>query len=82
MVAAVEKVELKIKTPERLMKSLDDVKMDMSELYEMVKDDSIELKRAAELANITGKYLKAEQLELAREIFLSGRGVRLIEKVS
>lgn len=50
-------------------KSLDDVKADMSALYEQVKVGTVDLKVAAELANITGKYLKAEQLKLAREIF-------------
>lgn len=53
------------------MKSLDDVKADMSELYEQVKEGAVDLKLAGELANITGKYLKASQLELAKEIFLS-----------
>lgn len=51
------------------MKSLDDVKNDMSQLYEEVRAGTTELKTAAELANIAGKYLKAEQLQLAREIF-------------
>lgn len=53
------------------MKTLTDVQQDMSDLYEAVKDDSVELKKAGELANIAGKYLKAEQLKLAREIFTS-----------
>lgn len=52
------------------MKTLVDVKKDMSELYEQVKSGDCELKFAAELANITGKFLKAEQLMLAREIFV------------
>ena len=52
------------------MKSLDDIKLDMSVLYDEVNDGKTELKTAAELANIAGKYLKAEQLRLAREIFL------------
>lgn len=55
-------------------KTLDDIQRDMSELYESTKTQKTELKMAAELSNITGKYLKAEQLKLAREIFLSGRG--------
>lgn len=55
------------------MKTLTDVQQDMSELYTAVKDGTIELKNAAELANIAGKYLKAEQLKLAREIFVSHR---------
>jgi hypothetical protein len=42
----------------------------MAILYEEVRSGSTELKTAAELANIAGKYLKAEQLQLAREIFL------------
>lgn len=55
-------------------KTLDDVKRDMSELYEQVKAGTSDLRRASELANITGKFLKAEQLKLAREIFLANRG--------
>lgn len=51
------------------MKSLSDVQSDMSQLYEELKSGSIELNVAGELANIAGKYLKAEQLKLAREIF-------------
>ena len=52
-------------------KTLEDVKADMSWLYEQVKAGACDLKTAGELANITGKFLKAEQLELARAIFLS-----------
>ncbi len=51
-------------------KTLDDVKRDMSRLYEEVRDGSVDLKVASELANITGKYLKASQLEFAKEVFL------------
>jgi hypothetical protein len=53
-------------------KTLEDVKADMSLLYNQVRDGSCDLKLAGELANITGKYLKAVQLDLATEIFLSG----------
>lgn len=56
------------------MKTLDDIKADMSTLYDEVNSGNTELKTAAELANIAGKYLKAEQLQLAREIFLSHVG--------
>jgi len=55
----------------RNIKSLDDVKSDMSILYDQVRDGGCDLKLAGELANITGKYLKAVQLDLATEIFLS-----------
>lgn len=57
------------------VKTLDDVKADMSELYSEVRDGTIELKVASELANITGKFLKAEQLKLAREIFTAHQPV-------
>lgn len=57
------------------MKTLNDVKQDMSTLYDELKAGAIELKAASELANIAGKYLKAEQLELATAIFLLGRPV-------
>jgi hypothetical protein len=56
------------------MKTLSDIKQDMSDLYDQVRDGTVELKSAAELANIAGKYLKAEQLELAREIFIASQG--------
>lgn len=57
----------KIKT-----KSLDDIMADMSGLYEEVRAGKTELKVASELANISGKYLKAYQLKLATEIFAAG----------
>lgn len=56
------------------MKTLDDIKRDMSVLYEEVNSGTTEVKVAAELANIAGKYLKAEQLQLAREMFLGQLG--------
>lgn len=55
------------------MKDLNDVKTNMGLLYEEVRHGKTELKVAAELANIAGKYLKAEQLQLAREIFVHGK---------
>lgn len=55
------------------MKTLEDVKRDMSELYEQVKSGDTDLKLAGELANITGKYLKATQIEFAKEVFLSNQ---------
>ena len=55
------------------MKTLTDVKQDMSELYEQLKAGRVDLKTAGELANISGKFLKAEQLELARDIFINNK---------
>lgn len=60
----------------RTMKTLNDVKADMSALYEELRSGKVEIKQAAELANITGKYLKAEQLQLAREVFESNIAAR------
>lgn len=60
------------------MKSLTNIMEDMSALYDEVWQDRCEIKKASELANISGKYLKAYQLDLAREIFLSGKaGLKL-----
>lgn len=53
-----------------LRKTLDDVQDDMSELYEDLKSGKVERENAAELANIAGKFLKAEQLKLANAMFL------------
>ena len=55
------------------MKTLDDIKRDMSELYEALKTGYVDLKVASQLANISGKFLKAVQLQLAREVFLENR---------
>lgn len=55
------------------MKTLSNIKQDMSDLYDQVRAGQVDLKTAGELANISGKFLKAEQLELAREIFLSNK---------
>ena len=59
------------------MKTLNDIKQDMSDLYESVKNGTIDIKQASEMANIAGKYLKAEQLELAREVFVNGRAITI-----
>lgn len=53
-----------------MSKSLDTLKDDMAQLYDEVRAGKTELRVASELANIAGKYLKAEQLQLAREIFV------------
>ena len=55
------------------MKNMNDVRQQMSDLYDQLKAGEIDLKTASELANITGKFLKAEQLELARDIFLNNQ---------
>lgn len=55
------------------MKNLNNIKQDMSELYEALKAGTVDLKVASELANISGKFLKAEQLQLAREVFMENK---------
>lgn len=60
------------------MKTLNDIKQDMSELYEALKLGFVDIKVAGELANISGKFLKAEQLQLAKEIYLSNQKVHTV----
>lgn len=60
-------------------KTLDDVKADMSALYDQVRDGTCDLKVAGELANITGKFLKAVQLDLATDMFLSNQPSKPLE---
>ncbi len=55
------------------MKTLNDIKQDMSTLYDQLREGKVELKTAGELANIAGKFLKAEQLDLATAIFINGK---------
>lgn len=64
------------------MKTLIDIKQDMSELYEAVKAGTIDLKTASELANISGKFLKAEQLELATAVFLNSPSTLVLKNVN
>jgi len=72
------------------MKTLDNVKQDMSTLYEELRAGAIEREIAAELSNIAGKFLKAEQLQLARDIlqgalskrYGSGKKTKTIEHTS
>lgn len=65
------------------MKTLNDIKQDMSDLYDALKRGEVELKVAGELANISGKFLKAEQLELAKAVFLNNpRSLMSIEHKS
>ena len=54
------------------MKTLNDIKKDMSDLYDSLLLGDIDIKTASELANISGKFLKAEQLILAEKIFNNG----------
>ena len=61
------------------MKTLTDIKQDMSDLYEAVKAGTVDLKTAGELANISGKFLKAEQLELATAVFLNTPLPRMLD---
>lgn len=51
-------------------KTLADVMADMSDLYEQVKSGDCDLRVASELSNITGKYLKAVQLDFAKDLWL------------
>lgn len=53
-----------------VVKTLDDVKADMSELYEETKAGTVDVKLAGELSNITGKYLKAYALQIAETMLI------------
>lgn len=64
------------------MQTMSDVKDAMSKLYAKLEGGEVELKMAGELANIAGKFLKAEQLELAREIFYNQKGIQINKKES
>ena len=61
------------------MKTLQDIKQDMGDLYEQLKNNTIDVKSASEMANVAGKFLKAEQLILARDVFLNNRKITVIE---
>ena len=63
----------------RKMKTLQDIKQDMGDLYEQLKNNTIDVKSASEMANVAGKFLKAEQLILARDVFLNNREITVIE---
>lgn len=62
------------------MKTLNNIKADMSELYDELRGGKIEIKAADTLVNVAGKNLKAYQLDLAEQIFLSGQPKKLPSK--
>lgn len=47
------------------MKNIDEMTARLSHLFNQIESDQIDLKKAAELNNTTGKILKAYQLQLA-----------------
>jgi len=53
------------------MKTPRDIQNDMSKLYDELKKREIDIEIASELANIAGKFLKAESLIFAREVFVA-----------
>lgn len=61
----------------RTTKSLEDVKADMSEQYELVKAGRMDFKLSAELSNIAGKYLKAYALEYAEKLYADNLQLRI-----
>lgn len=60
-----------------MKKTLENVKDDMAALYEELKNKRIERVDAAELANIAGKWIKAEGLRLANDMFLDELQMRV-----
>jgi len=50
-------------------KTLDDLNLDLSKLYDGVSTGSVELPVAQELANIGGKLFKIQALMWAKEVF-------------
>ena len=63
-------------TTTRTVKTMHDLKADLSELYDGTRDGEVDLRLCAELTNISGKYLKALALEQAREEFLAAHPTR------
>ncbi len=55
------------------MKTLEDIQEEMGQLYDRLKDNKINLKLAAEMANVAGKDLKAKQLSFAEKVFVTNR---------
>jgi len=53
----------------------------MKTLYADLREGRIELKTASELSNITGKYLKAWNLDFAERVFLSGEAKNPVDGV-
>lgn len=59
-------------------KTLEDWKLDITILYDEVRDKTTDIKTAGELANIAGKGIKIEALQLAREMFMLQLGRTVI----
>ena len=50
-------------------KTLDDLNLDLSRLYDGLNKGTVDLKTAQELANIGGKLFKIQALKWAKEVF-------------
>lgn len=63
-------------------KTLDDLNLDLSRLYDGLKTGAVELPVAQELANIGGKLFKIQALMWAKEVFANDprTGGRIIQQ--
>lgn len=53
--------------------NLTDVKTELSSVYERLDSGAMEIKDADSRANVLGKYIKADALEFAKEVFRANR---------
>lgn len=63
-------------------KTLNDLNLDLSRLYDGLKDGNVDLPVAQELANIGGKLFKVQALMWAKEVFAADprTGGRLVRE--
>lgn len=53
--------------------NLSDVKAELSKVYDRLDSGQMEIKDADSRANVLGKYIKADALEFAKEVFRANR---------
>jgi hypothetical protein len=57
----------------RAIRTHEDIQRDLEDVFDDIKDDRTDLRKASELNNTVGKWLKADALKLAWAHFDSGR---------
>lgn len=60
-------------TETRSIMTHEDVQRDLEDIFRGIRDESIQLKKASEMNNTVGKWLKADALKLAWEHFRADR---------
>jgi len=64
------------------VKTLSDIKQDMSDLYDSVRSGETDMKMADTLTNIAGKFVKADAMEFVRTVYLAKQATAIPDRTT